>query len=291
MILSWGDSEDLENVTRELRDLKELVGTFDNQANELQAELRLANEEFQDLVNVRGSTANQADKQNVVLQLRLEEMSKELHCATEVRRKNEMKILKLHKKVLLYKNELDCTLQKLEAEKQRYAMNATETKNTKDEQLQTSDAYGKLKMLSTKSPLNFSDVDVQLASHDQFAMDLVEIAFGLHEQLARCHMERKKQNYKHEHFVAELQKTFEFRLEALHRRHEAEMEKFRDQIEKAAKSTIVMLRTQRRQLMAKLMKANRDKEEANRTIKKLHYQLELLTSNLNSQQNNNENVC
>ncbi|KAF5404865.1 hypothetical protein PHET_01719 [Paragonimus heterotremus] len=306
MILSWDDSEeDLENVTRELRDLKELVGTFDNQANELQTELRLANEEFRDLVNFRGSAANQADKQNVILQLRLEEMSKELHCAVEMRRKNEMKILKLHKvwkihsnhfalflqKVLLYKNELDCTLQKLEAEKERYAMNATETKNTKDEHVQTSEAYEKLKMVSRKSVLNCGDVDVQYASHDQFTMDLIEVAFGLHKQLAKCHMERKRQNNKHKHFVAELQKTFDFRLEALQRRHGAEMEKFRDKIEKAAESTIVMLRTQRRQLTAKLTKADRDKAEANRTIRELHHQIKLLTSRLNSQQNNNENVC
>ncbi|KAF6770894.1 hypothetical protein AHF37_10199 [Paragonimus kellicotti] len=58
-----------------------------------------------------------SDEQDVILQLRLEDMSKELRYAMEMRRKNEMKILKLQKKVLLYKNELDCTLQKLEAEK------------------------------------------------------------------------------------------------------------------------------------------------------------------------------
>ncbi|KAF8567139.1 hypothetical protein P879_02902, partial [Paragonimus westermani] len=229
--------------------VKELVGAFDNQANELQTELRLANEEFQSLVNVRGLTAGQSDKHGI-LQLRVEEMSKKLPCGMEIRKKNETEILNLRKKVLLYKNELDCTLQKLEAEKQRYAVKVTEVKNTKDEYIQTSNAQGKLKMVPMKSLLNFGNVDVQTASHDRFTMDLIEIVFGLHEQLAKCHNERKKQNNKHEHFVAELQKTFGFRLEALQRRHGAEMEEFRDRIEKAAASTIVRLRTQRKRLIA-----------------------------------------
>ncbi|KAA3680890.1 uncharacterized protein DEA37_0000387 [Paragonimus westermani] len=233
---------------------------------------------------------NISDKQGI-LQLRVEEMSKELRCGMEIRRKNETKILKLRKKILLYKNELDCTLQKLEAEKQRYAVKVAEVKHTKDEHVQTSNAHGNLKMMPVKSLLNFDDVDVQTASHDRFTMDLIEIVFGLHEQLAKCHSERKKQNNKHEHFVAELQKTFGFRLEALQRRHEAEMEEFRDKIEKAAASTTVKLHTQSKQLMTELMKADRDKEEANRTIRKLQHQLDLLTSWLNSPQINNDTVC
>ncbi|VDP66238.1 unnamed protein product [Echinostoma caproni] len=46
---------DLENVTRELRDLQVLVGRYDDCANELQTELKMANDEYFDLLNARSS--------------------------------------------------------------------------------------------------------------------------------------------------------------------------------------------------------------------------------------------
>ncbi|KAG5448826.1 hypothetical protein CSKR_103524 [Clonorchis sinensis] len=274
-----GDQDtDIENVTRELKDLKALFGLYEDRALELQTELKLAHDEFCNLVVTRESTLVRTDREELGLQVPQGE------CEECVQRKHlqDSAIAKLRKKNQLYKQELDCALRQLEKEKQLRAKIVDNRRQTSDRAVQTVAQKSEGDFTRIEKPLIRGVEHKTQCTDEKFSLALIDIAFRMHEQLSCYQASRTAEDRKHEAFICELKNNYEKNLQALRRKYRVDLESFRKKIEEAAERHTNKLREEGKDLRRRLLEAEAQQVEAKQTIRRLQLQLQLSSLGANT---------
>ncbi|CAL8080775.1 unnamed protein product [Calicophoron daubneyi] len=267
VLVATADDEDLDNVAQELKDLKELVGTYGHRAEELQVELRLAQDECRDLLKFHDSSDSPYRDQT-------EELTKKLQVATEQNSQQQKAMRHLQRKVHLYKEELQATLAKLESEKAWKITHTTEKKKTQNAGVQTVLDSKLADQVNTAMQLMLPSSE-RVDSGRSFAIDLLDITFGLHEQLSRYQNQNQLQSEEHARFVKDITDLFERKFKLEREKHKVKMREVRNRLQKVTNEQIEILRKEKNDLMHRVNQMNLTQREKQHQINNLQ---ELLSS-------------
>ncbi|TGZ62617.1 hypothetical protein CRM22_007338 [Opisthorchis felineus] len=279
MNLTTGDQDtDIENVTRELKDLKDLFGLYEDRALELQTELKLAHDEFCNLVVTRESTLVRTDREELGLQVPQDEWEECL----QRKHQKDIAIAKLRKENQLYKKKLDCAFRQLEKEKQHRAKIVDDCRQTSNQAVQTVAQKPEGDFTIKRKPLIPGFEHKTQCMDENFSLALIDIAFHMHEQLSCYQASRTAEDRKHEAFIFELKKNYEKNLQELRRKYRIDLKSFRKKIEEAAEKHTNKLRKEGKDLRRRLLEAEAQQVEAKHTIRRLQLQLQLSSLGANT---------
>ncbi|THD18310.1 hypothetical protein D915_009840 [Fasciola hepatica] len=270
---------DLENVAKELCDLRNLIGRYEDRTSELQSELKMANDEYFDLVNARHSGPL---KSRTDLQEQLELYKEEIDEAIRVNKKQEITIVNLRKEARRYREELEAVLKSRSFGKNALQITCASNKQyTSNKEVQTSEHIQEALPISSRFSSSMKARNTQQIDQSAiFADKLLDVTFELHEQLSNCYSRRNQEHREVDHFVNGLSKAYQRGMMRLRHQQKKHLEQLSHTWQKSAEDNLNFLVKEQQKLNDRLTKAEETELQSKIMINDLKNQIDELTKQL-----------